>query len=659
MINEILKPIQNKNSTILSKNDEEFFFKIISQLRSSTGADFSNYKRETIIRRLKKRTMINQIDDYSQYYQYLTQTPEEVEALYRDLLISVTHFFRDPPAYELLKTKVIPNIMENLKKEKTVRVWVVGCSTGEEAYSLAILFKEYMENVKEVYEIKIFATDIDKWALNFASQGRYNEDIIAEISRERLNRYFTKKDQYYKINESIRKMIAFAPQNVIQDPPFSRIDLISCRNLLIYLQSETQKKVINSFHFALNEKGFLFLGSSESIGNQVNLFSVLDTKWKIFQYKGAPKPPLKNETTFRPQVEYYNRFSQRTTRFDRNYPNLDTLFEVQNFIFKNFLPPTVIINEEFEIIQILNDVNHFLTIPSGVFKRNIIEMTRSEISTQMSNILHRVVKERTPIIYNRISIKEKENTLIFNIKATPFENSKTHAHLICISFENAESHKQSPQEAEIYNSNSLMNQEMSDLRQDLQQTRENLYSSIEELEIANEEAQSYNEELVASNEELQSTNEELQSTNEELHSVNEELRTVNIEYQEKIEELTQLHNDINNILLNTGIGIIFLDKNLKIRKFTPLPPDDFPLIESDLGRPISDIALNLNYDSLYADIKEMSEDMKGKEIEIQSRNNNWYLLRIYPYKYLKDDYGGIVLSFININSKKRGANNDS
>ncbi len=619
--------------------------KILSIIRNNTGVDFTYYKPNTIVRRLERRISINQISSYENYTAYLEQSPREVNILYKELLIGVTKFFRDTESFEILKQKVIPNIFLNKKKDEPIRVWSVGSSTGEEAYSLAILLKEYMEISGVNHDIKIFATDLDKESIEYGSLGFYPESIVADVSAERLKSYFLKKDKGYQIKESVRKMVIFATHNIIKDPPFSKIDLISCRNMLIYLKPVMQKKVLSLFHFSLTKNGYLFLGSSESLGDLSKNFTTINSKWKIYSYKEGYTPDtlgdflLPSVTRTKPMQqlgEFQIKSSIHTTDIS------DSIF---NTIIEEFLPPSVIVDENFEIVHICKDVNKYIHLPSGKVTYDILSLVRKELSTAISIALHKALKEDKEIIYNDFKLKESNEVHYINIKVKPFRDRLRTKRLIFIFFEEKKTVQNEPGTIDQQTIEYDSIQQIKDLELELKYTKENLQATIEELGTSNEELQATNEELISSNEELQSTNEELQSVNEELY-------TVNSEYQSKIEVLTQLNNDINNLLKNTNIGTVFLDRNLLIRKFTPAVTSAINILEMDIGRPIHHISHNTFYDKFLEDIENVLRTLIPKENEVKGKKNNWFLMRILPYRTIDNAIDGVVITFFDITERK-------
>lgn len=636
-----------QNNSILE--DEDTYSKILSTIRTQTGIDFTFYKPNTIVRRIERRISVNQIDNIDNYLQLLIQSPSEVDILYKEMLIGVTKFFRDQEAYDILKKKVIPAIFENKHFTDTIRIWVVGCSTGEEAYSLAILFQEQMEKLDQTYDIKIFATDIDKFSIEFASSGIYPESIATDVTEERLHKYFKKNNSSFRVTERIRQMVIFATHNITKDPPFSKIDMISCRNLLIYFQPIMQKKVLSAFRFSLNNNGHLYLGTSESVGELTSFFEPIDSKWKIYSCKEGTAPPVVSDF----YIPVMNRKQSETTRGEKVMFKLQSedhfLDEINSTLFEEFVPPAVVIDDHQELIHVFNDVNKFMKVPSGKMNLNILNMVYSDISIALGAALHKVQKEQEEITYKDLNYTKDEKIFTINLSVKPIHHKKSNKNLYLVVFAETLQKEHPERNIEIFERDAKVEHRVADLEQELKYTKENLQATIEELETSNEELQATNEELIASNEELQSTNEELQSVNEELY-------TVNSEYQNKIEELTELNNDINNWFNITNIGTIFLDLNLRIRKFTPAINQFVNLLDIDLGRSIKHISYNFNYPDFFPDIEDVLRTLIPKEIEVSNGKNSWFLMKMLPYRTVENAVKGVVVTFIDITKLKEFEN---
>ena len=628
----------------VSMKDDDALSKILANIRTRTSTDFTYYKPNTIVRRIERRISVHQFDNIDDYVKLIVDSPTEVNILYKELLIGVTKFFRDPEGFEILKQKVIPNILKKKSATDSIRVWVTACSTGEEAYSLAILFKEIMDQENFIGDVKIFATDIDKDSIEYASSGIYPESIVTDVSDERLKKYFTKNNNTFKINDSIRQMVIFATHNIIKDPPFSKIDLISCRNLLIYLLPIMQKKVLTTFSFALQNGGFLFLGTSESIGELSNYFTTIDNKWKLYQNNEGIKQAIIDEF-YVPVLKKQPLQLMREPQ-PKVSPETELFEDISSTLFRQYVPASVVINEKYDILHVYNDINKFVKLPIGKISLNILNMVPNELSIAIGTAIHRVTKDRKEIIYNDVAIETDDKVTYINLVVKPFTHLKTKANLILLIFLPADKNINYDNSSERFDMSSNIGLRIKDLEQELKYSKENLQATIEELETSNEELQATNEELIASNEELQSTNEELQSVNEELY-------TVNSEYQSKIEELTELNNDINNWFSVTSIGTIFLDLKLRVRKFTPAISKFVNLIENDLGRPINHISYNFQYDDFIKDVESVLKTLKPIETELKANNNKWLMLKILPYRTVENAIKGVVITFIDISQRKQ------
>lgn len=647
LLNYIKHPLVTLSNKAQHLNDDDALNKVFSLIRSRHNIDFTYYKQSTVIRRVEKRMGINQISALEGYVDYLYKNSRELDILFQELLIGVTKFFRDPDAFDLLKQKVIPVIFMGKPVGSDIRIWVAGCSTGEEAYSLAILFKEHQEKIGKKYNIKIFATDVDKEAIEVAGTGIYPESIAADVPFNRLEKYFVKRGDTYQISHQIREMVVFATHNVIKDPPFSKIDFISCRNLLIYLQSVLQKKVLSIFHFALNKDGFLFLGTSETIGDKADLFVSYDNKWKIYQYKGGEKPNLIGDLNLRKSME--GTYSQPFLEGLSENVSQDRLIDtVTTELMKDYVPPSVIVDNNLTPIHTFSHINDYLKLPSGQVDLNLLKLVDKNLSVALSTAIKKAKTKREQIVFQNVSFKENDTVKTIDLVVRPYSKQGDRFRNFLIIFKPTKQFKETSfdENVEDYDFDSNANQRIMDLMQELQYTKENHQATVEELETSNEELQATNEELMAANEELQSTNEELQS-------VNEELITVNSEYQAKINELTELNNDMNNLLSSTKIGTIFLDNNLYIRKFTPFVKRVINLIDSDVGRPITHISFNIKHENLVEDVVEVLDSLRPIEREIQNKDGEWFLKRIMPYRTSENQIKGVVITFIDISEVKK------
>ncbi|MFO7818744.1 MAG: CheR family methyltransferase [Halanaerobacter sp.] len=629
-------------------NDQDTITKILAVLQDEIGVDFTYYKQNTIIRRIERRMVINQREKLEDYFSFLRGNVSEIRTLYKELLIGVTEFFRDKEAFELIETEVIPEIISNKSSGDEVRVWVNGCSTGEEAYSIAILLQEYMEENDINFDVKIFATDISKDAIRQASIGEYPASIAADVSINRLEKYFVKNGDRYKVNEKVRKTVIFSVHNVIKDPPFHKMDLITCRNLLIYFKVELQQKIFSIFHFALKNKGFLFLGSSESIGDMQSYFATYNSKWRIYRCKNKHGTKISKDAVNNLNLETDFNSDKFQVDFEGNYNHKRSnvqekiIEKINDRLVDKYIPPSAIIDENNQLIHVVGNVNKYLQIPINKVSLNVLDMAPKSLSLILNVSINRVRREKEEVVYKNFQVEEKQELGVVDVQISPLFTSKDERELIAISFiaVDEEEEGQSIEEVEPG-----QQERINELEKELDYTKENLRATIEELEASNQELQATNEELLASNEELQ-------STNEELESVNEELVTVNSEHQEKIEELTKLNNDINNLLKSTNIGTIFLDEELKIRKFTSVVDENINLKERDIGRPLKDISHNIKYDNLFTDCEEVLETLIPKESRIETDNGDWHLVKIHPYRTEQDEIKGVVITFIDITKLK-------
>jgi len=637
---------QEISKTLLS--DEDGLTRIFFLLREKSKVDFTFYKPSTVIRRLERRMTVNQIHNLKDYVRFLEHYPTEITNLYRELLIGVTRFFRDSEAFNDIETLWLPEVIQS-KQSNEIRFWVAGCSTGEEAYSLAILCREIMDELRVTKDVKIFATDIDQSAIQRASTGVYAESIVADISPRLIAKYFFHRDDSFQIIRSIREMVVFAQHDILKDPPFTNIDLVTCRNVLIYFQPVLQKRALEMFNFALNQNGILFLGNSETTGDLANLFETLNHKEKIYRSFGKRRASLNNEQmgkfTHRP---HFRQILSPAKLQETGYatPDDKVLERFLQSISNSYIPLAIIVNEEMAIIHIFGESEGYFALPSGKMENNLIKMARKEFSIPLATGIAKVFKTGCEQRYSNIHMEFGDEKRTTHLNMVLLEAKRNQQPLVAVFFEHVSKAIESENlPVNNYDVGKESEQRILDLEQELQFTRENLQATVEELETSNEELQATNEELLASNEELQSTNEELQSVNEELY-------TVNAEHQSKIIELMELNNDLDNLLLSTDIGTIFLDEDLELRKFTPEVNEFFKILDNDLGRPISHIYCNLINIDIMALIHQVKSNNEIVEQEVQSENKAWYLMRILPYHIAPNVISGIVLTFISITKLK-------
>jgi two-component system, chemotaxis family, CheB/CheR fusion protein len=613
------------------KHYQNFLQKILMLVRASTKHDFSRYKQTTIRRRIGRRLAVHKIEDIADYFRYLQQNPAEIQALFKDLVICVTSFFRDPKAFKTLETKVIPDILARKSTVQPIRIWASGCGTGEEPLSIAMLLAEAMERLGKYHNVQIFATDIDHDAIEKARLGEYSESIAADVAPERLKRFFIKKDGLYRIKQEIREMVVYAVQNLISDPPFSRLDLISCRNVLIYLDTDLQKQLLPLFHFSLNHNGYLFLGSSETIGGAADLFAPVDAKWKIFQRKGpvhhrladypAPMPPAG-------QVRI------QTKEPPRREVNVHTVME--RIILEEYAPPCVLINNRYDILLLQGKTDKFLSLPKGEPSYNILNLATEDLRPKLLTFLHQAVRGQKTVTAQSIPFRKRDGGMgLVDLIVRPLTGPGM-ANLFLVVFEELPPPAQPPKGQSKIPVGPQDESRVAARERGLQATKEYLQTTVEELQSTNEE--------------LHSTNEELETAKEELQSTNEELVTVNAELNNKIDELAEVNNDINNLLTSTEIGTVFLDRDLRIKRFTPAATKLFNLIPGDVGRSIRDIAPKTEYEKLWQEAEEVLHSLQVKEMKVKSLSGEVFAARFMPYPSRENVIDGVVLTFTDISA---------
>src|SRR5215831_18794298 len=615
---------------------------ILTLLRTRTGHDFREYKERTFQRRVQRRMQVVQTTRIADYAAKLQKEPDEVNALFRDLLIGVTDFFRDAAAFEALEKLVIPKIFEDKGADDEVRVWVAGCASGEEAYSIAILLREHLERSLSPPKVHVFATDIDEIAMGVARAARYPASVVKEVSPERLRRFFVHEAGTYRVVKELRDMCIFSAHSVIRDPPFSRLDLISCRNLLIYLKPSLQAQIIPLFHYALRPSGYLFLGSSENVSRHSELFVTLDRKNRIFRRRDlVARPPL-------PLHQFLPQMRREAAGPEENNGGLlqrsDTLRRAANTIVEHFAPTFVIVDETGQTLYFSSGTGKYLQPAAGPPNRDIVAMARSGLRADLRSALHRAKETGQRVIRDRIQVQINGGIQMVSLAVEPIIEGKETAYGIVFTDrgptsahdETARIERQEGQDTTVQL-----------IEKELQETKERLQSTIEELETANEEFRSSNEELLSVNEELQSTNEELETSKEELQSVNEELQTVNHELSSKIDELDRANSDLNNLFQSTQIATIFLDRNLEIRGFTPAVTKLFNLIVNDRGRPLTDLVSRIDYADLEDDMRRVCSGGEIVERSVSvTGGKDHYLARVLPYRSGRNAIDGVLLTFV-------------
>jgi len=663
---QILNYVEHKGAVLQEKEmtpsvtSESNFKKVFVLIRKQTGHDFSKYKQNTIYRRVERRLAVQQIKTMEEYVKYLQKSPIEIEALFHDLLIGVTSFFRDKDAFEKLADVIIPAILEEKQDGSDLRIWCTGCSTGEEAYSIAILFQESIERLNKNIQVQIFATDIDAQAITYARSGIYPASIVTVITPERLQKYFVKEagSNTFRIVKSIRDMLVFSEQSIIKDPPFSRLDLITCRNLLIYLGAELQKKIIPLFHYALNAKGILFLGNSETIGNNENLFLTIDSKLKIYQKKedlyGFKKPSLLN---LQPR-----KWTDTQTSTDSVKILADESRSLREICERNVLKEcsmaAAVVNDKGVILYLHGRFGKYLELTSGeVGINNILSIAKDGLKKELTVAFQKAVENNETMRVEEINVKmeghfTKIKMIMKYIKLVNSPIKEDRLYIVLIDEIKEGLKKKEPQDGEQTPYTNLV-QQVEDLRIELNIKEQSIEFKNDELETTIEELKSSNEEMQSVNEELQSTNEELETSKEEMQSVNEELTTVNSELEIKVRDLSQVSNDMNNLLAGTNIATIFLDLQQKLARYTPTAIKIINLISTDVGRPIAHIVSNLKgYNTLTEDVGNVIDTLVPKEIEVETLNNKWYNMIIQPYRTLENVVEGIVLTFVDITELK-------
>ena len=623
---------------------------IFDLLRTRTGHDFREYKERTFQRRVQRRMQVVQTTKLEDYAERLKRESDEVSALFRDLLIGVTDFFRDAAAFQALETLVIPKLFEGKGCDDEVRVWVPGCSTGEEAYSIAISLREHLEKSSSPPKTQVFATDIDENALGVARAARYPASVVKEVSPERLRRFFVHEAGTYRVVKELREMCIFSAHSVIRDPPFSRIDLISCRNFLIYLKSGLQAQIIPLFHYALRPSGYLFLGSSENVSRHRELFVSLDRKNRIFRRRDlVARPPLPLHQFL---LQTRRQAAGSKENHEENHKGLlqrsDSLRRAANTIVEHFAPTFVIVDETGQTLYFSSGTGRYLQPAAGPPNRDIVAMARPGLGADLRTALHRAKETGQRVLRDRIHVQMNGGVQMVSLAVEPIIEGKEIAYGVVFTDRGSISTQDETPRTERSEGQDTSVQLIEKM---LQETKERLQSTIEELETANEEFRSSNEELVSVNEELQSTNEELETSKEELQSVNEELQTVNNELSSKIEELDRANSDLNNLFQSTQIATIFLDRNLDIRSFTPAVTQLFNLIPSDSGRPLTDIVSRIDYPDLEQDMRQVCAGKVVSERTVSHLSGaGYYLARILPYRAPNNQIDGVLLTFVDVTS---------
>lgn len=642
----------NPIQIIEDQPEEEAFSTIFSLLKAATGVDFTNYKQTTLKRRIARRMALYKIEQLSNYAHYLQNDPAEVTALYHDALINVTSFFRDSEAFEALRTIVFPAIIKDKSPVVPIRVWVAGCSTGEEAYSMAICLHEFLAEQPIKPPIQIYATDLSEAAIEKARIGIYPHSKIADISTQRLQQFFVQVEGGYQICKAVREQCVFARQNLIGDPPFSRLDIITCRNVLIYLGTVLQKKLLPIFHYALKSTGFLMLGNSETVGDFLDLFTLVDKKNKIYSRK-LMSAKLNIElvaSNYAPETINPQPITRQEDQGDLNLQR-----EADRIVLNQFAPVGVIVNNELDILQFRGKTSLYLEPAPGRASLNLLKMVKPKLLLELRTAIHQAKKQEVAVTKEDIKLEEGNSRRTVKIDVVPFKTATGGEVNFLVLFEDMPPSTSTQSVSPIRVPGKASDQELTRLRQELATTKEHLQSIIEEQQATNQDLRAANEEILSSNEEFQSTNEELETAKEEIQAANEELNTINDELYRRNIESTQISNDLQNLLSSSNIPLLMLEGDLRIRRFTPLAQSILNLIPGDVGRPFGDINHHLNVPDLEQQIMEVVNTLSVKEQEIQDQTGHWYDLRIRPYRTIDNKIDGAVLILVDIDALKRSA----
>lgn len=642
-------PLVAKTELELTDKTQSALEKVVILLRDHTSHDFSLYKRNTLYRRMERRMGIHQIKKMADYVRYLQENSQELDLLFKELLIGVTNFFRDASSWEYLRTTAIPELLANRSAGQTLRAWVPGCSTGEEAYSLAIAFREAVEAFKPAgqFTIQIFATDLDRDAIEKARQGVFPHNIAADVSEERLKRFFIKETRGYRVRKEIRELVIFAPQNLIMDPPFTKLDILSCRNLLIYLTPELQKKLIPLFHYSLNTGGILFLGSAETIGSFTDLLKPISGKLRLFQ---RAESTLRLEPIAFPSSFTMHAYTGADIRpASQTPPNLQA--QADQLVLQRYASPAVLVDDKGDIFYVSGRTGKYLEPAAGKANWNLFAMAREGLRYELSSAFQKALRQSEKVVISGLKVATDDEQHCVEVTIQRLEEPAPLQGLVMIVFADVPmpvTAKATGRTPKIQQRNARL----AELDRELRRTRVEARTTHEEMQTSQEELRSANEELQSTNEELQSANEELTTSKEEMQSLNEELQTVNAELQGKVDELSRASNDMNNLLNSTDIATLFLDNELLVRRFTPQAANIIKLIPSDVGRPITDLASELRYPELAGDAREVLRTLVSAEKTIGARDGRWFTVRVMPYRTMEDRIDGVVITFANITIAK-------
>ncbi|MGB7933744.1 MAG: chemotaxis protein CheB [Gammaproteobacteria bacterium] len=621
---------------------------VLALLRERSNFDFLAYRKRMLLRRIQRRMGLNQMERLPDYLTLLRKQPEELERLARDLLISVTSFFRDPEMFHVLETRVLPALLTARGAHDTVRIWVPGCATGEEAYSLAMLLVERVDTIGKDSLPQVFATDVDRRALEVARRGIYPDSVLMDLSHQRLHRFFTRVDDvHWQVKKPLREMVLFAPHNLLSDTPFSRLDLVSCRNLFIYLEPHAQQTLLELFHFALNDGGFLILGPSESIGRQLDLYQPFSKKWRIFRRTSRTRRAVISLPVL--PGGHPGTLSQTPVTDSAAAANLSEL--TRNTLLADYAPAAVVIDQHYQVHHYSGPTHLYLQQPGGAPSQDLLTLANPGMRPRLRTVVQRVMQEHQRVDISGIGIKRAGCNVAVRLSSQPLRSKGAEEGLILVTFQDVPG---APDNAGDGAARPAVDEELvQQLEHELKTTREELQSTIEELESSNEELRASNEEAMSVNEELQSANEELETSKEELQSLNEELSSVNAQLQDKVNELEGTTDDMANLMASVDVPILFLAANSTIHRFTPGATRLFNLIDSDIGRPLSHITMRFEDPELARDIDLALQGRIPPEREVHTEQEQWYLRRITAYRTASRRMEGIVLSFIDVTSHKQ------
>ena len=640
-------PASLPSRLLLEVKTQSALEKIVLLLRERTGNDFSLYKRNTLYRRIERRMGLHQIDTIAAYVRYLRENPQELDLLFKELLIGVTNFFRDPTVWDCLLDKVLPDLLERYPAGKALRAWVPACSTGEEAYSLAIAFREALERIKPPgrFSLQIFATDLDQDAINQARQAVYPANIAADVPAQRLARFFAEDEKGYRVTKAIREMVVFAPQNIIMDPPFTKLDLLTCRNLLIYLGPELQKKLIPLFHYALSSHGVLVLGTSETVGSFPHLFEPIDAKLRIYRRNDHPLSMV--EVDF--PTKHFPAAPMVTDEGQAVSAPINVQALADQVLLQNFSPAAVLVTADGDILYISGRTGKYLEPAAGKANWNIHAMAREGLRFELASAVKKALRQTGPVKVNGLQVDGNGESERVDLTVQAIDKPAGLRGRVMVLFADVATAPAEPAVTGKRASNAAQKK----LSEALRQAQEDLQSTREEMQTSQEELKSTNEELQSTNEELQSTNEELTTSKEEMQSLNEELHTVNAELQSKVDDMSTINNDMKNLLDSTEIATVFLDEKLHVRRFTSHAARLFNLIGSDLGRPLSDITTYLDYPALQNDAREVLRTLAFSAKQVSTRDGRWFKVRIMPYRTQDNIISGVVITMIDMSEYKK------